>query len=146
LAFKHQGITEQAKAAFHRKRDSRALFDDGANHTRGAMYIGGYAIECKIKAKSMEIYRCRSLTELRSKRDLSEDQVFIHGLESLIVNLLPNDVSERFREGSAWRAFISQVNHWSPQWRYSQNNPTPEVARNFLDAVDEVWDWLETNV
>ncbi|QYK46991.1 MAG: hypothetical protein KF838_09360 [Phycisphaeraceae bacterium] len=146
MALRHQGITEQAKAAFHRKRDSRALFDDGANHTRGAMYIGGYAIECKIKAKSMEIYKCRSLSELRAKRELSEDQVFIHGLESLIVNLLPNDVSKRLRAGSAWRAFTSQVNLWSPQWRYRQDNPSREAALNFLDAVDEVWNWLEKNV
>ena len=46
----YHGVSEQRKAAFKRKRDAWALHASGPKHARGAMYIGGYAIECKLKS------------------------------------------------------------------------------------------------
>lgn len=145
MRWKHQGITDQTRAAINRRRDARSLLRQGELHTRGAMYLAGYAIECKVKAKAMERNRATTLGELRSKLNLKEDQVYSHGLESLIEDLLPNGVGKRLREGHARTPFVSQVNRWSPQWRYDGGNPPIADAKKFLDAVDEVWEWLESN-
>ena len=59
----YQGVSEQRKAAFKRKRDAWALHTQGPLHARGAMYLGGYAIECKLKAIAMEIHQCRTLSQ-----------------------------------------------------------------------------------
>jgi hypothetical protein len=45
------GISEQAKAGKHRLDDAHVLFN-GARW-RGAMYLAGYAIECRLKTKLM---------------------------------------------------------------------------------------------
>lgn len=145
MKWKHQGITDQTKAALHRKRDARSLLSSGPAHTRGAMYLAGYAIECKIKAKAMESHRVNTLADLRDKLGLKEDKVYSHGLEALVADLLPKDAAKRLYEGEARTAFVTQVNKWSPQWRYSGGNPSVSEAKNFLGAVDAVWEWLEKN-
>src|SRR5690349_24208834 len=86
------GITEQGKAAFKRLRDAEALLSEidsdrwrrqKGRHARGAMYLAGYAIECKLKAIAMEIHRCRTLAQLASKLGADERDIYTHGLESL---------------------------------------------------------------
>lgn len=145
MAWKYQGITEQTKAAVHRKMDAKALLSDGEPHTRGAMYLAGYAIECKIKAKAMELHKCKSLDDLREKLDLQDESVYSHRLESLVNDLLPKGTRDRLFQGRAKVAFTSHVNQWLPEWRYDPTSPGLERATEFLEAVDVVWDWLENN-
>ncbi len=53
----HEGRTDMRKAALKRRADAWALLQTGkAQHARAAGYLGGYAIECKLKAIAMEIY------------------------------------------------------------------------------------------
>lgn len=144
-AYRHSGITELTKAAWNRKRDAKSLLDRGKHHTRGAMYLAGYAIECKIKAKAMERHRCRTLKDLCHKLLLTEDRVFSHGIESLLKDLLPGGIFARLLGGEAAPAFRAQVNRWTPQWRYDPRNPGEEEANRFMEAVDDVWLWLERN-
>src|SRR5436309_1519664 len=60
--YEHGGITEQAKAAIKRRADARVLATQA--HWRGAMYLAGYAVECRLKARLMEMYRARTLAGL----------------------------------------------------------------------------------
>ncbi|MCC6321376.1 MAG: hypothetical protein IT438_08075 [Phycisphaerales bacterium] len=145
MVWKHQGISEQAKAAIYRRKDARALFSKGEPHARGAMYLAGYAIECKIKAKAMERHRCSTLAALRKKLDLEHESVYSHGLEALVTDLLPKGTRLRLFTGEARLAFTSQVNTWSPEWRYDPKSPGVPKAQKFLEAIGEVWDWLENN-
>ena len=94
--------------------DARALLDDGPAHSRGAMYLAGYAIECKIKAKAMELHGCATLSELRAQLRLSSENVYSHALESLVTDLLPKGTKNRLFGGWARVPFITQVNTWSP--------------------------------
>ena len=54
---KHSGRTDLRKAALKRKADAWALLTAkgpaNGRHARGAGYLGGYAIECKLKAIAM---------------------------------------------------------------------------------------------
>lgn len=125
--------------------DASALLDDGPAHSRGAMYLAGYAIECKIKAKAMELHGCATLSELRAQLRLSSENVYSHALESLVTDLLPKGTKNRLFGGWARVPFITQVNTWSPNWRYDPSIPGVPKARQFLEAIDVVWNWLENN-
>jgi hypothetical protein len=109
------------------------------------MYLGGYAIECKVKAIAMEIHSCRTLEALRERLNVDEREVYTHGLESLLGRLVPTGLLDRLKRGVAGRAFASYVNAWRPSWRYDPTNATMEKARAFLDAVDAVYTWLDSN-
>jgi hypothetical protein len=146
MTYSYKGVTEQRAAALKRKRDAAALLYKGKDHTRGAMYLGGYAIECKIKAIAMERHGCQTLDELRRKLRLANTQVYSHALEVLMQDLLPSGSAKRLLLGDAGDAFRARVNQWSVQWRYDARNPSQGVAHEFLDAIDVVWDWLENNV
>lgn len=113
----------------------------GERHTRGAAYLGGYAIECKIKAIAMEIYDCWTLDQLATKWRVSDRDVYTHGLEALLARL---PFYDRFRASQTWR-FFSVVNQWRPSWRYSPLPIGLERAGEFLQAVDRVYNWLEAN-
>jgi hypothetical protein len=83
----HSGVSEQAKAAKHRLEDAQALVS--CSRWRGAMDLAGYAVECLLKAKLMQMHRCRNLRELEDR--LNEPgvfpdaaTVFSHRLEPLI--------------------------------------------------------------
>ncbi len=82
----YTGVCEQAKASVHRLDDVCAL--SNAGRWRGAMYMAGYAIECLLKTKLMQMYRCRTLHELEDElqwRGALADHttVFTHRLELL---------------------------------------------------------------
>lgn len=110
------------------------------------MYLAGYAIECKIKAISMERHGCDTLGQLATKLGLEPRLVFDHGLEALIDRLLPVGTAARLVRGEAGSAFQGQVCRWTVQWRYDGSDEKPERVRAFLDAVDVVWNWLESSV
>ena len=144
-------VTDQRKAAFKRLRDAKKLLDyqeavdwrqTKGKHARGAMYLAGYAIECKLKAIAMEVNRCRTLQELQAKWAVDERDVFAHGLESLIKRL---PVYERFTNSSVWKPFTAQVNRWRPSWRYDPDDYPNGNAAEFVQAVQMVYDWLENN-
>jgi hypothetical protein len=143
-------ITEQRKAAFKRLRDAEALLDekDGdwskqkGEHARGAMYIAGYAVECKLKAIAMEVNGCRDLEELRRRWRVTEQDIYTHGLEALARRL---PLYHRFRRSTVWRSFTTQVNRWRPSWRYDPHDHLNGTAAQFIAAVRDVYNWLETN-
>lgn len=140
--YQYHGRTEQRKAAIKRKADAWALFEKGEQHFRGAMYLAGYAIECKLKATAMEVFEVDNLKELSDRIGGDVNSVYTHGLESL-VGLMPFE--SRFRNGDAWKDFSLYVNRWSPAWRYDHRNPSRDEVETYLAAVNNVYRWLEAN-
>jgi len=136
------GRTDLRRAAVKRRADARRLFEGGAEHRRGAMYMGGYAIECKLKAVAMEVCDSRTLRDLALALDVDESEVYSHGLESLISHMPFRD---RFYSSTVWRDFTRHLNQWRPSWRYDASMPTTRQAESFLDAVDRIYKWLEAN-
>jgi hypothetical protein len=147
----YDGVTEQRKAAFKRLLDAEALLSEKASddwrrrkgaHARGAMYLAGYAIECKLKSEAMEIYHCRTLAQLARKWDVDDRDVYTHGLETMgrrlpfWSNLLRSPVRDDFR---------GQVNLWRPSWRYDPEDSVNGRALSFIQAVRNVYHWLEMN-
>lgn len=140
----HNGRTDLRKAASKRLSDARALLASPGLHARGAAYLAGYAIECKLKAIAMEIYGCWDLDELAARWRLPRQEVYSHGLEAFL-SRLPG-MYKRLRRSRLWRsAFASQVNQWRVDWRYDPRDWSNEKAEAFFVAVEEVYNWLDSN-
>lgn len=140
---KHSGVSEQWKASIHRLEDARALLK--ASRWRGAMYLAGYAVECRLKWKLMSQLRCRNLRELEEelqRRGLSPHP-YTHNLDSLLT-LARGDQRMR-RSGNAWRTFV-RVNRWSPAWRYAADLGSRGEAEGFVADVEKVIQWVDHNL
>ena len=142
----HNGISEQANASHQRLEDAKALLN--ASRWRGAMYIGGYAVECLLKTKLMQIYDCqnlRALDDVLRQRSLlpAHGTVFTHQLEDLL-KLAPG--YNRLRQNrDVWHMF-HEINLWTPQWRYTAKRSTRQEATRFLTFIENVMRWIETNL
>jgi HEPN domain-containing protein len=140
------GVSEHEKAARHRLEDARALFEK--KRWRGSMYMGGYAVECLLKAKLMRTFECRKLDEfedrLRERGILPEHgSVYTHHLE--LLTRLTGGIDRLRRDATNWRMF-TLANQWVPAWRYSANRSKKEDAENFLEAVERTTHWIEHNL
>jgi HEPN domain-containing protein len=118
---RHSGVSEQVRASRHRLDDAQALFD--ARRWRGCMYLAGYSLECLLKAKLIQRFRCRTLEvleeELHQRKLLRRDRsVFTHDLEPLLQLL--GAVYRLAQNVKAHRAY-SDVTEWHPAWRYSSD-------------------------
>lgn len=138
----YAGITEQRKASLHRLADAEALFQK--ERWRGAMYLAGYAVECRLKYQLMRKWKCFTLEELEAT--LARKGVglnpFTHNLDSLLKSL---GCRERLRlDQPKWTAF-TKVNRWRPAWRYSAHLASRDAASIFLSAVRDVIRWVENN-
>jgi len=139
----HNGITDLRRASVKRKLDASRLLKHGEGlHGRGAAYLGGYAVECKLKAVALEVYDCLTLDQLASKWDMDDRHVYTHGLE-FFARRLP--LWNRLQDSPVWRDFVSHVNRWRPSWRYNPHILTDRDAEVFMGAVDRVLQWLDTH-
>ena len=143
--YDNDGRSMMWKAAIHRRADAWALLASGAAHARGALYVGGYAIECRLKAIAMEVHGCWTLRQLAERLQIDENDVFTHGLEALLGHM-PKTLRDNMRgTGGVWRAFAGEVNLWRPSWRYDARPVPTERGRSFLEAADVVFKWLDAN-
>ena len=111
-------------------------------------YMAGYAVECLLKTKLMQIYGCRNLHELEEELQrrgvlTHHTSVFTHRLELL---LWLAQGSDRLRQNRLLWPQFSIVNRWMPAWRYTANLSNCEDAEDFLDAIDNIIRWIENNL
>ena len=140
--FDFSGRTEIRKAAAKRVSDARTLIRAGDGQRRGAMYLAGYAVECRLKAIAMEIYNCWTLRQLAAHWEVDNERVFTHALEAFAQRL---PLWNSLKASGVWRDFAGEVNQWNPAWRYNPREPSSERAEAFLDAVERVVQWLDSN-
>ena len=142
----HNGISEQAGASRQRLEDARTLLS--ASRWRGAMYIAGYAVECLLKTKMMQIYGCQNLRELddilRQRSILPAHRtVFTHQLEDLL-KLTPG--YNRLKQNRDMLSLFNKVNRWMPNWRYTPNSTDRREATEFMASVERFMHWVDHNL
>jgi HEPN domain-containing protein len=140
------GITEQRKVAFHRREDAQRLYE--SKRWRGAMYLAGYSVECLFKAKLMQLFGCQHLRELEEelqRRGILAvgSSIYTHQLELLL--RLTHRIDAARRDQTLWKQF-AMVNLWLPAWRYNPDLSSQTDAEDFLQAVDALCRWIESNV
>jgi hypothetical protein len=112
------------------------------------MYIAGYAVECLIKAKLMEMFGKKNLEELEAelkRRNLipRDSSLFDHRIE---LYLRASGRLDALRENTpVWRSF-SAANQWVPSWRYNPDLSSQPDAEGFLAAVDSLLEWISKNI
>ena len=146
-AIPYGGRTELSKAAVQRRRDAWVLL--AAHRWRGAMYLAGYAVECKLKVQLMERYNCFDLNRLEDKIEAVTGRrpnlatVRGHNLEYLMGF---SGSWERLRQNrDVYRCFVV-CNTWDHRWRYRGDLGKQQEARRFMECVDRLYDWLSHNV
>lgn len=145
--YQHAGRTDQAKAAVKRFLDARRL--QAQCRWRGAMYLGGYGVECRLKARLMEKYGLDTLGQLEDEimnRLGREINVFTHSIEALFALTGAHDrLLQDPRNPTALRAF-QRCNRWRPAWRYNPDDGTEDECNDFLEAVEEFSRYISNNV
>jgi hypothetical protein len=143
----HSGRTDQTKAALKRLIDAQRL--QSQNRWRGAMYLAGYGIECKLKARLMEMYRLDKLEDLEDEIERRFGQrvsVFTHSIEVLFGltgarERLRNDP----RRPKALEAY-QRCNMWRPAWRYRPDDGSKDDCDAFMKDVDEFSKFIDHNI
>ena len=112
------------------------------------MYIAGYAVECLIKTKLMEMFQQSNLedleAELKRRHIIPDDSsLFDHRIELFLrasgrLDALRND-------RAIWRSF-NIANRWIPSWRYNPDLSDRADAEDFLSAVDVMLEWIRNNI
>ncbi len=133
------------KVAVERLADAHALFQAG--QYSGSYYIGGYAIECALKAC---IAKLTNAGDFPPKANLVRDNYYTHDLKKLLIcakldGLLANYAKVNQEFGDKW----SEVVRWTENRRYQMTPVTVQEADNFLQAIDNsgngVVQWLQVH-
>ena len=139
-----QGKTDLLKAGIHRLQDARRLLEAG--RLRGAMYLAGYAVECKLKARLLEQHRVATLAELEcelQRRTRRRSGLYVHDLNrlgSLLVGWNRLCGFPAFQR--CWRVALS----WKVEWRYAGEHVLAQEARAFLSSIEECLRWIDRSV
>lgn len=145
--YQYTGRTEQTKAALKRLIDARSL--QSQKRWRGAMYLAGYSIECKLKARLMEMYDIDKLELLEEEIERKVGHrvnVFTHSIELLfgltgVRDRLLNDP----KKPSTLRSY-QQCNTWRPAWRYKPDDGAEGDCKTFMEAIQEFSEFIDKNV
>ena len=142
----HDSIRDQAGASRQRLEDAKVLLR--ASRWRGSMYIAGYAVECLLKTKLMQIYDCKNLRdlewELQRRFILSTHRtVFTHQLADLL-KLAPG--SDRLKQNRELWPLFNNVNRWTPNWRYTPKLAARPEATEFITSVERIMHWINNNL
>ena len=145
--------TQLRTVAGRRFGDADALRRTRKNaRANGAMYLGGFVIECLLKAKLLE--KRRWLQAARSPVGLSKDDAHLwslcyrwHDLDAILARL--PEVSERLLRGEQrgsnrlLQSLKSICAGWTVYARYSPRSADIDDAESFLDQIKELMPWLE---
>lgn len=145
--YQHTGRTEQTTAALKRYTDALRL--QAQRRWRGAMYVAGYSVECKLKARLMEQYNLNTLEELEgeiARRLRRPVNVFTHNIEVLFGLTGARDrLLQSTTHPNALRAY-QECNKWKPAWRYKPDDGTEDECNDFMEAVKEFRTYIASNV
>lgn len=144
--------TQLRTVAGRRFDDADALRRTGRNaRANGAMYLGGFVIECLLKARLLERFawlQTAGSPEGRSREDRHLWSLCYrsHDLDEILARL-PDVVDRLSRLGqresarllAAMRSICAQ---WTIYARYSPYNADIDDARRFLDQIEELRPWL----
>ena len=115
-----------------RRVDARVLLK--AKRYTGALYLGGYALECLLKAAICQQLN-RSHYPVRQARYRTHDLIALKTLCSVV---LPID-----DDPDAARHFRTINSVWTVSIRYEGPSLRVTSVRRFLDALDDLGQWIK---
>lgn len=146
------GPTQLRTVADRRFDDAKALRRTGQNaRANGAMYLGGFVIECLLKAQLLE--RFGWLQSARSPEGRNKEDRHLwslcfrsHDLDEILARLpeIEQRLSRLEQRGSSRlvQSLKSICARWTIYARYSPHSADIDEARDFLDQIGELKPWL----
>lgn len=135
--------TVYAQAAIQRLQDSRVLFT-GDRHI-GAMYLGGYVIECYLKSLICSRYNFEHLEDWEQQvaRKMGQPPR-LTGIKGHLLEVLLEHAGlmEVLRHDARAYEHFKIVNQWYVSLRYYSGQGNADSARRFLQAVEFLYAWL----
>ena len=138
--------------AEHRFEDAVCLLYSGQNaRATGAMYMGGFVIECLLKALLLERHRNLQGPVDPATLSVSDKEVFrllyvSHELDAMLGFLPEIEKKLKARMESdgigIWERFRTVCEQWTVFARYSSKAARKEDAELFLGTIREVKQWL----
>lgn len=138
--------------ANRRLDDANALRKTGENaRANGAMYLGGFVVECLLKAGLLERFPWLQSAGPGEKRSKDDQQLWSlcyrsHDLDEILARL--PDIADKLsrleqRESSRLAQSLKSIcGEWTIYARYSPYNADIDDARTFLDQIEELKPWL----
>ncbi|MDD4889271.1 MAG: hypothetical protein PHU85_05025, partial [Phycisphaerae bacterium] len=132
--------------------DAEALRDTRRNdRANGAMYLGGFVIECLLKAKLMELFPWLQHAGSAEGRPAAEQRLVSlchhsHNLDEILARLPEVEATLSEVEQRTSNRLVQWLKSvcagWTVHARYSPYNANSEEARVFLDKIKELRKWL----
>ncbi len=142
----HNGKTELNKAMIRRRADALCLRRQ--KHWRGAMYLMGYALECKLKVRLMERYNVDNLKQLDAKLQPKQKKPIdtkTHNIEYLF-----SFTGARSRlagvQGDQNLKDYFLCQSWRAEWRYHPGQGQERECEQFFEAVERFLQFIHNNV
>jgi hypothetical protein len=135
-----------------RSDDAKVLLECGQKaRANGAMYLGGFVIECLLKALLLE--RHPNLMSPVDPAKLSKDDrdvlnmLYGHDLADML-DFLPEVrsklvVANNSANQPIWQPFRDICEEWSVFARFATTHASLEDAKRFLATINEVKQWLK---
>jgi hypothetical protein len=124
------------------------LFNSGENaRATGAMYMGGFVIECLLKALLLErhpnLQGPVDAARLSHSDGEAHHLLFGHRLDEML-DFLPEVRTKFTAMGTgAWERFWTVCEEWTVYARYSPKQAKRQEAGRFLRTIEEVKEWLK---
>ena len=139
-------------AADRRMGDAEALRDTRQNvRANGAIYLGGFVLECLLKAKLLEQHPWIGSAGSPEGRPAEDRRIWSlayrsHDLDEILLALPEIKQRIRAKEQEGHRHLIGKLDALCGSWtifaRYSPRQATMGQAKAFLDQVKELRPWL----
>lgn len=144
--------TQLRTVADRRFDDADALRQTGRNpRANGAMYLGGFVIECLLKAKLLERFAWLQNAGSPEGREKDERHLWSlcyrsHDLDEILARLPEIQARlsrmEQRQSSRLTQSLKSVCAQWTIYARYSPYNANIDDARRFLDQIEELKPWL----
>ncbi|MGB2610173.1 MAG: HEPN domain-containing protein [Isosphaeraceae bacterium] len=121
------------KAAAQRLTTAETLLRE--KHTLDAQYLGGYTVECSLKALILELTpvtdKEEKLKEITAGARMHRPEMLLGELRNLGVSL-PLDLARRMRRFD-----------WTTDLRYETGRRDTGETTAFLNTAKDIYDWVE---
>jgi hypothetical protein len=115
---------------------------------RGAMYLLGYVIECKLKTRLMEKFKAGTLKELETKlttRYKKEIQLTTNKGHSiaLLMQLFPEQPLQKINEDAELRVAYNVCAQWQTIWRYDPKPSNEQECQSFFEKTERLLRYVD---
>lgn len=154
------GVSDYLKSAPRRLQDALELLqtptlhpyrsDAETRHLRGAVYLAGYAVEAVLKAYILTRLNVQSVEQAIAKAPASKKSALkklnTAAGHSLAFLISLTDIEKDLDTHISWKKDWGLCLKWKSTWRYNPQPISREDAREFIEAISRVYEWVRNRL